>query len=197
MLQELYGTGLLNLVYAGVTLISFIFALLSLLGAEVGELLDFDLDTDSDLGFISISPFSLAMFGATFGTVGLITRLWLDMDPIPSVLWATGIGLVIGVLAQLFFLYVLSPSKSSHFSLQDDAIGRQAEVVLTIPGQGIGEISFDNISGRVKLGARSTTGRPITAGHLVVIERVVGRVAMVRPVEQKGHITEPQDSIST
>lgn len=194
MLQELLGTGLLNMVYAGITFISFLFALLSLLGAEVGELLDFDLDTDSDLGFISISPFSLAMFGATFGTVGLITRLWLEMDPIPSVLWATGIGLVIGVAAQAFFLYVLSPSKSSHFSLQEDAVGRQAEVVLTIPEQGIGEISYENISGRVKLGARSATGRPIKSGHLVVIERVIGRVAMVRPVEQEDHITEPPDT---
>ncbi|MCA9969589.1 MAG: hypothetical protein KC425_05200 [Anaerolineales bacterium] len=188
MLQEFFASGTLNIVYAGVVFTSFIFAVITLLGAEVGDALDFDADLDVDadggLGFVSISPFALAMFGAGFGTTGLITRLWLDVEAIPSVLWATAVGLVFGSLAQAFFIYVLSPSKSSHFSLQDDAIDREVEVIITIPAAGMGEIAFDNVSGRVKLGARSATGKSIKRGAIVKIERVTGRVAVVRPLDE-------------
>ena len=129
MLEDIFGSGLLNIVYAGSILVSFIFALVSLLGAEIGDAFDFDTDVDggdSGLDFVNVSPFALAMFGATFGLVGLITRLAFAMEALPSILWSTVAGLLVGGLAQAFFVYILSPNKSSHFSLQADAaeIGR-------------------------------------------------------------------------
>ena len=186
MLEEIFASGTLNLVYAGIVVISFLFALLSLLGAELGETLDVALDVDGDSGFdfINVSPFALAMFGTTFGMVGLITRVWYEMEPIPSLLWAVGLGVVIGGVGQAVFLYVLSPSKSSHYSLQNDAIGRDAEVITSIPPGGLGEIAFNNVSGRVKLAARSSAGETITYGDVVIIKRIVGRVAYVQPVEE-------------
>jgi membrane protein implicated in regulation of membrane protease activity len=187
MLQEFLASGTLNLVYAGVVLISFIFAALSLFGTEVGDALDidFDLDADADAGFdfISLSPFALAMFGAAFGLTGLITRLWLEMDVVASVMWAVGAGVIIGGVSQAFFIYVLSPSKSSHFNLADDAVGREVEVIITIPGNGLGQIAYDNVSGRVTMGARSSTSKQIKRGESVIIEKVTGRVAIVRLVE--------------
>jgi hypothetical protein len=98
-------------------------------------------------------------------------------------LWSAGIGLAVGVIAQLAFIYIFSPSKSSHFSLTDDAIGREAEVIITIPGTGVGTIAFNNVSGRVTLGARSSTGHQIRTGKTVVIEKIIGRNAIVHPVE--------------
>ncbi len=186
MLNELLNSGTLNLVYAGILLLSFLYALISLLGAEIGDAFDFGVDVDADTGidFINISPFALAMFGTTFGLVGLITRLWLEMDPIPSVIWSAAVGLVFGALAQAFFIYVLSPSRSSHFNLSADAIGREAEVITTIPAGGVGEIAFNNVSGRVKLGARATDGQAIPFGSIVTIKRVVGRVAFVQSVAE-------------
>lgn len=186
MLEEIFASGTLNLVYAGIVVVSFLFALLSLLGAELGETLDVALDVDGDSGFdfISVSPFSLAMFGTAFGMVGLITRVWYDMEPIPSLLWAVGLGFAIGAVAQAFFIYVLSPSPSSHYRLENDAIGRDAEVITTIPQGGLGEIAFNNVSGRVKLAARSSAGEAIPYGEVVVIKRIVGRVAYVQRVEE-------------
>lgn len=186
MLQEIFSSGTLNLVYAGIVIISFLFALLSLLGAEMGEALDMALDVDGDSGFdfINVSPFSLAMFGTAFGMVGLITRLWYEMEPIPSLLWATGLGFLFGAVAQVVFIYVLSPSRSSHYSLQNDALEREAEVITSIPENGLGEIAFNNVSGRVKLAARSAEGEPIRYGELVVIKRIVGRVAYVQRAQQ-------------
>ncbi len=189
MFQEFLDSGTLNIVYAGMVFVSFIFAVVTLFGAELGNALDVDIDLDADtdgvFDFISVSPFALAMFAATFGMTGLITRLWLDMEAIPSILWALGMGILIGSVAQALFLYVLSPSKSSHFSLTDDAIGREVEVIITIPNDGLGQIAFDNVSGRVTLGARSAAGKQIKRGSFVIIERITGRVALVRPVEQE------------
>ena len=52
-----------------------------------------DIDADTGIDFISISPFGLAMFGAAFGLTGLITRLWFDMS--------AGLSLVLATLAGL------------------------------------------------------------------------------------------------
>jgi membrane protein implicated in regulation of membrane protease activity len=185
MLEDLFTSGTLNLIYTIIVFVSFIFAVITFLGAEVGEAFDFDADVDSDadFDFISISPFAMAMFGTTFGSAGLITRLWLEMDAIPSILWAVGTGVVIGGLAQVFFLYVLSPTKSSHFNLASDASGREAEVIITVPKDGLGQIAFDNVSGRVTLGARSATGKQIKRGEYVRIQKITGRVALVEPIE--------------
>lgn len=186
MLTEFLASGTLNIVYAGVLLVSFAFTLLSLIGAEIGEVFDFDFDLDGDTGFdfINISPFAMAMFGAGFGLTGLVTRIWLGMEAIPSLLWASGLGLLIGALAQTVFIYVLSPTVSTNFSLEEDAAGREAEVTVTIPGNGLGSIAYNNITGRVTLGARSENGRKISSGTIVEIQRVSGRVAVVKPVEQ-------------
>ena len=75
------------------------------------------------------------------------------------------------------YVYVLSVSKSSHYSLARDEVGRSADVIISIPNEGVGTIAFDNISGRVTLGARSTTGKQIAKGSVVRVEKIVGRVA--------------------
>ena len=93
--------------------------------------------------------------------MGAVNAAAFDMNAAPSLFWATVIGLIVGTLAQVLFLYVLSPSKSSHYSLADVASGREAEVIITIPAEGLGTIAFDTMSGRVTLGARSALG---TAG---------------------------------
>ncbi|MGB3717655.1 MAG: hypothetical protein WA996_24790 [Candidatus Promineifilaceae bacterium] len=176
---------MLDVVYAGIVVLSFIFAFLSLIGAGLDQVIDFDLDADGEGPFdlVGISPFSAAVFGSAFGLTGLITHVWLEMESIPSVLWATGVGIVFGGLAQAFFLYVLSPSKSSHFSLERDAVGREAEVTVTIPSEGQGQIAFTIVSGRARLGARSGDGKEIRTGSLVVIKKIVGRVAIVEPFD--------------
>ncbi|MFN2106478.1 MAG: hypothetical protein ACK2U5_14605 [Candidatus Promineifilaceae bacterium] len=183
MLQEFFSNGALNLIYVAAVLISFVFTMMTLFGTGIGDAFDFDLDADidadADFDFLSISPFALAMFGAAFGLTGLITRIAFTMGAAASLFWATVIGLIVGSLAQGLFLYVLSPSKSSHFSLADVAAGREAEVIITIPAEGLGTVAFDTMSGRVTLGARSSSGKQISKGQAVLIEKVNGRVAVV------------------
>jgi membrane protein implicated in regulation of membrane protease activity len=184
MISELLNSGALNITYTAVLGISFLFAVLSLLGAELGDALDFDVDVEADgFDFINISPFALAMFGSIFGLTGLVTRTMLGMGTVGSLLWATLFGTIVGVGAQAFFITVLAPSRSSHISIEEDGEGRTADVTTTIPASGKGVIAFENRSGRVQLGARSVNGEPISTGETVVIEKVAGRVAFVRPAD--------------
>ena len=187
--MEILGFSALNCVYALVALVSFLFAVLSLIGTEFGDVLDVggdvDVDADAGGGFANVSPFALAVFGATFGLVGLITSVWAEMEPIPSILISTAAGVVVGGLAHVLFLYVLSPSKSSHFSLQEDALGREAEVIISIPAQGKGQIAYNNVSGRVTLGARSATGQMSPSGKTVRVLTVIGRSAVVQLADLK------------
>ena len=198
MLGDFFSSGALNFIYAAAVIGSFVFAIVTLLGAEFGDAFDFDTDVDADSGidFLSISPFGLAMFGAAFGLTGLITHIWFDMNAGASLFWAVVAGLLVGVLAQVLFLYVFSPSKSSHYSLAADAVGRDAQVIITVPSEGLGKIAFDNVSGRVTLGARSASGKQIVSGEAVRIEQITGRVAMIRPVGDEkwlfAETSEPQ-----
>lgn len=186
MFDELISSGALNVTYACILGLSFLFAVASLVGMGVSDAFDLDADADFDTGeidFTAISPMALAIFGGAFGLTGLITRMWLDMSAVPSILLALIVGLIFGGLTQLFYVYVLSASRSSHYSLARDEVGRSAEVIISIPNEGVGTIAFDNISGRVTLGARSTTGKQIAKGSVVRIEKIVGRIAYVRPLE--------------
>ncbi len=77
MFEDFFSSGALNFVYAAAVIVSFVFAIMSLLGSEFGDALDFDADVEADgIDFLRISPFGLAMFGAAFGVTGLITTLW-------------------------------------------------------------------------------------------------------------------------
>lgn len=187
--MDFLGFTALQCVYALVAVVSFLFAVVSLIGAEFGDALDIgadvDVDADVDTGtdFANVSTFALAVFGATFGLVGMITSVWMELEPIASILVSAAAGLVVGGMAQVLFIYVLSPSKSSHFSLQDDAVGREVEVTISIPAEGRGQIAYNNVSGRVTMGARSATGESISTGTTVVIVRVSGRNAVVQPID--------------
>ena len=190
MLQEFLSTSALNVLYVTTVFVSFIYVVAVLAGAGLGDALDidFDADVDADGGFdfLSISPFALAMFGAAFGLTGLIIRISFDMSAAASLFWATIAGLLVGGLAQILFLYVLSPSKSSHYSLADVAVGRDAEVIITIPAEGLGTIAFNTVGGRVTLGARSSAGKQIAKGQVVSVEKMSGRIAVV-------HLTAEHD----
>ncbi len=187
MFDQFSSWSALSCVYALVAGISFLFAVVSLIGAEFGDALDVDVDADAEGGveFGSVSTFALAVFGATFGLVGMITSAWLEMNPIPSILISAAAGLLVGGVAQVIFLYILSPTKSSHYHLEEDALGREAQVTITIPATGQGQVTFNNVSGRVRLGARSATGESIANGEFVIIEKIAGRNAFVRPVENE------------
>jgi membrane protein implicated in regulation of membrane protease activity len=129
----------------------------------------------------SLSPVTVASFVTAFGAFGLIALGLFDTTARWSLAWAAGGGLVVAVIAHFAFGYFLiAPQGSSEVKLRD-IVGAAAEVITPIPADSVGEVAFVAQGGRMTYTAKSATGTPIARGTTVVIEKVIGGVAVVRP----------------
>jgi hypothetical protein len=129
----------------------------------------------------SLSPVTLASFVTAFGAFGLIATGLFDVASRTSLVWAVLGGLVVAVIAHFAFGYFLiAPQGSSEVRLSE-FIGAVAEVITPIPADSVGEIAFVAQGGRITYTAKSTSGTPIARGVIVVIENVIGGIALVKP----------------
>jgi len=166
------------------------YALLVVVGSGVAHLdlpgIDLNLDHGGiDLGgevkIPSLSPIAIATFVTAFGGFGLIGQWLSDGHAVWSLLSATGGGIVIAALAHLAFtFFLIKPQGSSEVTMKD-IVGALAEVVTPIPADSVGEVALVAQGGRLTYPAKSASGQPINRNTTVIIERVVGGVAFVRP----------------
>ncbi len=147
--------------------------------------IDFDHDGVIDLGgevkIPSLSPIAIASFITAFGGFGLIGLLLFDGSPVGSLGAAVVGGFVIAAAAHLAFTYFLIKPQGSSEVTMKDVIGAVAEVVTPIPMDSVGEIALVAQGGRLTYPAKSATGQPISRNTTVVVERMVGGIAFVRP----------------
>ncbi len=123
--------------------------------------------------------YSLGLGAAVFGAAGLFLLLVFRLQQATSVLVALGLGLIVGLLALAVLVYLPSRDNIWDPLLDFDAGGHRAHVVIPIPANGLGEVTFRHDEERINLGARSANGLPIGKGAVVVIERVTKHVAVV------------------
>jgi len=143
-----------------------------------------DVDTSS-VKVPSLSPITVACFVTAFGAFGLIGLGLFDASAKTSLIWAGLGGLSIAVIAHFAFGYFLiAPQGSSEVRL-NDILGSQAEVITPIPPDSVGEIAFVAQGGRMTYTAKSAHHRPIPRGTTVIIESVVGGVAVVHPQDEE------------
>ncbi len=132
----------------------------------------------------SLSPITVASFVTAFGAFGLIALGLFDSTSRGSLVWAGLGGFVVALIAHFAFGYFLiAPQGSSEVRLQDFP-GMQAEVITPIPVGSVGEIAFVSQGGRVTYTAQSSNGEAIPRGATVVVEKVIGGVAMVHILER-------------
>lgn len=143
--------------------------------------------------FSRASTYSLGLGAVVFGGVGLLIALLFRPQPATGLLIALGAGLLVGLIALGLLVYLPSREQAEESLINFDAAGRQATVVIAIPDNGVGEVTFRNGEQAINLAARSAAGRPITKETVVVIERVTHRVAVVSPSEGAGDpVASPQ-----
>lgn len=129
----------------------------------------------------SLSPITIASFVTAFGAFGLISMGLFEASSRTSLIWAVVGGLIIAVIAHFAFGYFLiAPQGSSEVRLID-VIGSSAEVITPIPGDSVGEVAFIAQGGRITYTAKSATSTAIPRGTTVIIEKIVGGVAVVHP----------------
>lgn len=138
--------------------------------------------------FSRAATYSLGLAAAVFGAVGLLVVLLFRLDPVVGTLVALGAGLLAGLIALGLLVYLPSRGRMEESLIDFDATGRRARVVIPIPGNGIGEVTFRDGDKTINLAARSTAGQPIDKEITVIIERVTRRVAVVSPLGEGSHI---------
>ena len=196
--SELFGNNPINAIYALALFAGLIYSFFLLFFHGISDALgdlDFDLDVDADMGdldvshmdsaseAIGVSMMAIAGFVSAFGAFGLISVTLFDAGTILSLFMALSGGVIIGLAAQAFFVYILSPTISSEIR-QATLIGQVAEITTPIPRNGVGQIAFVAQGSRVTYSARSVDARAsISRGTPVRIERIVGNMAYVSKLD--------------
>jgi membrane protein implicated in regulation of membrane protease activity len=191
--HDLFGSSVLNMVYALALFTGVMYSLFLLFFQGIGDALgdlDFDLDVDTDIGDIDlidadgaseavgVSMLAVASFVSSFGAFGLISVTLFGAGTAASLILALLGGLLVGIAAQIFFLYILSPTISSEVH-QANLIGVVGEITTPIPTDGVGQIAFVAEGSRITYSARATEPRVIPRGTPVRVERIVGGIAYV------------------
>ena len=168
------------LIYAAIAAIGLLFLLGMLL---VGELFGGDQDhlghhVDGDVGGPSIfSVKIMAAFVTAFGVGGVVARYYELSHPA-----ASGIGVAAGIVmagAVYQFAKVLYSQQASSELQMTQLVGRQAEVSIAIPANGVGQIAVSVAGERTEHLARSTDGRAVARGSEVTITALRGDSVVV------------------
>jgi len=136
-------------------------------------------DAGGEVALSPWSPMTLAMFITCFGGVGVILTkmglpIWFTVPP------AALSGAVVAGLVFLFLLKVFMAIQGSSEATVANLVGREAEVITPIGGEGLGEIAYVARGTRYTAPARSETGEPISRYAVVRIVKIVGSTFHVR-----------------
>jgi membrane protein implicated in regulation of membrane protease activity len=137
-------------------------------------------ESDGSVHFSPLSPVVLAMFISAFGGVGLILMKYLHW-PLPAHLPLAALsGFVIAGIVFALFHRVFSVTQGSSESIAREMIGQQAEVTVTIPHQGLGEIAYVSRETRYTNPAQSADGKELPTGTTVKILKLNGPIYVVQ-----------------
>ncbi len=197
IVTDLFGDNPLNYVYVVALIVGVMYSIFLIFFHGIGDALgDLDLHLDAthtvDLHApdghdaseaTGVSLLAIASFVSSFGAFGLISVTLLGAGVVVSFALALAGGIVVGILAQIFFLYILSPTISSEVH-QARLIGQVAEITTPIPARGVGQIAFVAEGSRVTYAARAADEvESLQRGTPVRIERIVGGLAYVTPLD--------------
>ena len=146
-----------------------------LLDDILGGLLDF---LDFDLGGTSLMPVLLS-FVAMFGIGGLLGTQVLDLSGAQASVVGVAFGVAGSALSWLLFRFLYASETTSPYS-QEDLIGREAYVLVSIPRTAWGTISLE-VEGTTQQ-FRATASEDIERGEMVRIKGVAGNGLIVEPV---------------
>ncbi|MBI3097100.1 MAG: hypothetical protein HYY93_02470 [Planctomycetes bacterium] len=130
--------------------------------------------------FSPLSPIVIAVFVTAFGAGGLITMDTFNQPEIVHVPVAVVSGLVCSLGTFLMLSWIMEKTQGSTHYRAEEAVGSPAEVTISIPASGLGQIAFDAKGQRQTGSARTEDGHPIAAHTIVRVEKTVGGTYYVR-----------------
>jgi hypothetical protein len=163
------------LIIAGVGLT---FLVVSLLFGELFDHAGIDVGLDGGghgPGFLDTR--AISVFITSFGGFGAI-GIQMGLGVLASSLLGLGSGVVLGGIVSLFARFLYGQQASSSVSASQ-LVGRTAQITVSIPAGGIGQISCRIGEERVEKIARTRDGIELKAGTLVRIEEIAGDSVIV------------------
>jgi len=145
-----------------------------------GSHVDMGHGVEGHVHFPLLSPVTISMFVATFGGLGLLFMKVLGW-PTAGHVTASIVGAGAVAFAVAWLLYKVFQATSAGAPPDAaEAIGREAEVTVPIPHQGLGEIAFTVGETRLTSPAKTEDGKELPAQTPVRIIRQVGTTYLVR-----------------
>jgi membrane protein implicated in regulation of membrane protease activity len=170
-----------------VTLVFLILGLVGVLFLVASMFAGHDMDMGADIhggapGFLSSR--TLGVFLTGFGAVGAVTALYLPPRAGRGLI-ASALGLVSGLVLGGIYLVAMRMIQSQEASslLGDkELVGVEARVTVTIPDNGVGEITCPVAGQTARRMARAVGSQAIPEGARVRIKDVYGATVIVEPV---------------
>ena len=126
-----------------------------------------------------LSPVTIATFITAFGGTGMVLHR-VGLPGFMSVPLAVGSGGLLAAAVFYLFYRVFRLTQSTSGVSARHAIGRPAEVIVTIPEKGVGEIAYVLGGRRFNSPARTEDGSGLPSRSAVVIVSRAGAVLVVR-----------------
>ncbi len=179
-------------VFLGIAAVGFLFLLISLVFGEIFDHFDFAHGFDHDLdhggpGFFSARV--LSVFITAFGGFGAI-GVYNGYGILASSFFGLAGGIVLASVIYFFARFLFAQQASSGTS-EADLIGRTAEVTVSIPGGGVGQIRCLIGESRIDKIARTRDGTAIPYNSLVKIEEIIGESAIVSQLRSAEPVVDP------
>ncbi|MCD5407361.1 MAG: hypothetical protein LRZ99_06695 [Desulfotomaculum sp.] len=150
-------------------LLGLVFAVLQFILGDVFDVLGFDVG--DSVSIFNIKPALIAIFLTVFGGVGLICSMQninLIITLIMAIITATGVAF----LVQKLVLKPLYKAQKSGAVLQQELVGKLAEVKVTINEDACGSIKYTANSNVYSAPAKSMNKEKINIGEEVVIIKI-------------------------
>ena len=179
-------------VFLGIAAIGFLFLLVSLVFGELFDHFDFGHGLDHDLphggpGFFSTRV--LSVFITAFGGFGAI-GVYSGYGILASSFFGFAGGIVLASVI-FFFARFLFAQQASSATSEADLVGRTAEVTVSIPGGGVGQVRCLVGESMMDKIARTRDGSAIPYPSLVKIEEIIGDSAIVSLLGSSQPVGDP------
>jgi membrane protein implicated in regulation of membrane protease activity len=138
---------------------------------------------DGTVHFSPMSPVVLAMFIATFGGAGIIFKKVLALPLAAHIPLALVSALGVAAAVFTIFYKVFAITQSSSEARSAEVIGMEAEVTVSIPNGGLGEIAYTIAGSRYTNPARTGDGKELPAHAMVKIVKLVGNTYVVQKAQ--------------
>jgi membrane protein implicated in regulation of membrane protease activity len=175
----------IGVVYVGLLILGTVYALLTGLMGWFSDLGNGDVHVDAS-GHLEaghahpISGTTVATFITGFGGGGTIAHYLLGWSLLGGMAAAVVSGLVLAGAAFAVLELIFQQTQAGSEFAVEEMVGREAEVITTIPAGGTGQVSFAAKGQREIASARSTDGSEVPKGSRVTIDGVTGSTLHVR-----------------